>query len=239
MRLAMMTLLLCAFVPALACGGGGAQNANAPRPTPTPAPTPAAAAPALPRSATCALISDEELKEAQGEAPADAQGSEHLAGGLSMSQCFYRLPTFARSVNLEVVRAAPGAQAGALKEYWRKRFHPEAVEERERRRELKEEREREREQQLEREREAGQVREGGHGEKEEEQEAGAEDEEEERPERVPGLGEEAYMTWNRRAVMLYVLKGDAVVRVSLSGPEERPARLKKAAALAAKALKRL
>ena len=239
MRLTLMTLLCCAFVPALACGaGGGAQNSNAQRPaaTPTPAPTAAAAAP-LPRSATCALISDEEVKEVQGEAPADAQGSEHLAGGLSMSQCFYRLPTFANSINLEVVRAAPNAEAGALKEYWRKRFHPEAVEERERRRELKEEREREREQQLERERAAGQVREGGHGEKEEEE--GAEDEEEARPRRVPGLGEEAYTTWNRRAVMLYVLKGDAVVRVSLSGPEERPARLKKAEALAAKALKRL
>lgn len=235
MRLTTMTLLLCTLGSALACGGGGVRNAN----TLTSAtPTPVAAAPAMPRSATCALISDEEVREVQGEAPADAQGSEHLAGGLSMSQCFYRLPTFANSVNLEVVRAAPNAGAGALKEYWRKRFHPEAVEERERRRELKEENERERERLLERERAAGQVREGGHGENEEE-EGGAEDEEEERPRRVPGLGEEAYMTWNRRAVMLYVLKGDAVVRVSLSGPEDRPARLKKAEALAAKALKRL
>jgi hypothetical protein len=237
MRLTTMTFLLCVLIFALACGGGGTQNANTPPPSATQTPGAASAAPALPRSATCALISDEEVREVQGEAPSDAQGSEHLAGGLSMSQCFYRLPTFTKSVNLEVVRAVPNASAGVLKEYWRKRFHPEAVEERERRRELKEEREREREQQLEREREAGQVREGGQGEKEEEE--GGEDEEEERPRRVPGLGEEAYMTWNRRAVMLYVLKGDAVVRVSLSGPEERPARLKKAEALAAKALKRL
>ena len=238
MRLTTMTLVLCALISALACGGGGTQNANTPPPSATPTPVAAAAAPALPRSATCALISDEEVREVQGEAPVDAQGSEHLAGGLSMSQCFYRLPTFVRSVNFEVVRAAPNAGAGALKEYWRKRFHPEAVEERERERELKEESERERERMLERERAAGQVREGGHGENEEE-EGGAEDEEEARPRRVPGLGEEAYMTWNRRALMLYVLKGDAVVRVSLSGPEERPARLKKAEALAAKALKRL
>jgi hypothetical protein len=235
MRLTTMTLLLCALISALACGAReGERNANAQRPAATP--TPAAVVTSIPRSATCALISDEELKEVQGEAPSDAQGSEHLAGGLSMSQCFYRLPTFVKSINLEVVRAAPGASAGALKEYWRRRFHPEAVEERERERELKEEREREHEQQLERERAAGQVREGGHGEEEEE---GGEDEEEARPQRVQGLGEEAYMTWNRRAVTVSVLKGDAVVRVAVSGPEDRPARLKKAAALAGKALKRL
>ena len=232
MRLKTLTLLLCA----LAAGCGASRNANAPAPTPTPAPTAVAAAAPLPRSATCALLSDEEVREVQGEAPADAQGSEHLAGGLSMSQCFYRLPTFARSVNLEVVRAARGADAGALKEYWRKRFHPEAVEARERGRELKEEREREREEMLERERAAGQVREGGHGEKEEE---GGEEEEDSRPQRVHGLGEEAYLTGNERTSTLSVLKGDAVLRLSLSGPEERPARLKRASALAAKALKRL
>ncbi len=242
MRLKTLTLLLlCALVAAPACGArGGAQDANAqrpPTPTPTPTPTPAATAAAMPRSATCTLLSDEDLKEVQGETPADAQGSEHFAGGLSMSQCFYRLPTFARSINLEVVRAGQDAPAGALKEYWRKRFHPEAVEERERARELNEERERAREQLLERERAAGQVREGGHRQKDEEE--GREDKEDARPQRVPGLGEEAYMTWNSRAVMLYVLKGDAVVRVAVSGPEDRPARLKRASALAGKALKRL
>jgi hypothetical protein len=36
-----------------------------------------------------------------------------------------------------------------------------------------------------------------------------------------------------------VLKGEAVLRLSVSGKEERPARLKKAKALAAKALPRL
>ena len=238
MRLKTLTLLLCVLVPAsAACGAGGvARNAEAPAPAATQTPAPAAAAP-VPRSATCALLSDAEVEEVQGEAPADAQGSEHLAGGLASSQCFYRLPTFVKSISLEVVRPAPNAPAGAVKEYWRKRFHPEAVEARERERELKEEREREREEELERERAAGQVREGGHGEKEEEE--GGEDDEEARPQRVPGLGGESYATWNRRAVTLHVLKGDAVVRVRVSGPEDRVARQKKAAALAGKVLKRL
>jgi hypothetical protein len=234
MRLKTLTLSLCLLASALACGG--AEKAKAPEPAATPTPPPAAAAAPAPRSATCALLSDEELKEVQGQSPTDAQGSEHSSAGLSMSQCFYRLPDFEKSVTLEVVRAAPGAQAAGVKEYWRKRFHPAAVEERERERELKEESEREREELLERERAAGQVREGGHDEKEEEE--GGE-EEEARPQRVNGLGEEAYLTWNRRGATLNVLKGGAVVRVGVSAPEDRPAKLKKATALAAKVLKRL
>ena len=236
MRLVTLTLLPCLLAPALACGArGDAQNAKAPAPA-APAATPAPAAAQIPLSKTCMLLSAEEVKQVQGEAFEEAQGSEHAAGPLSMSQCFFRLPNFGKSVSLEVVRAAPGAEAGALKEYWRKRFHPEAVEARERERELKEEREREREKMLERERAAGQVREGGHKEKEEE---GKDEEEDSRPQRVPGLGGEAYLSGNRRTSTLSVLKGDAVLRLSVSGPEEPADKGKRAAALAAKALKRL
>ena len=231
MRLTTLTLMLCILVPALACAGReGVRSANAPKPPVVAAEETPAAAAQVPLSKTCALISVEELKEVQGEAPTDAQGSEHTAGPLSMSQCFYRLPTFGKSVNLEVVRA----DAGALKDYWRKQFHPEAVEARERERELKEKREREREEELKRERAAGKVREGGG---EEEEEGG--DEEDSRPQRVPGLGEEAYFTGNKENATLSVLKGNAVLRLSVAGEEARPAKLKRAAALAAKALRRL
>ena len=235
MRLTNLTLLLCILTAAPACGArSDTQNAKSPPATPAAA-TPAPVA-QIPQSKTCALLTADELKGAQGEPLTDAQGSEHTVGPLSMSQCFYRLPTFDKSINLEVVRAAQGADAGALKDYWRKRFHPEAVEARERERELKEERERGREEMLERERAAGQVREGGHKKKEEEE---GEEEEDSRPQRVPGLGEEAYLTGNRVNATLSVLKGDAVLRLTLGGAEERPVKLKKAAALAAKALRRL
>src|SRR5215210_8907162 len=164
MRLTTLTLLLCLLT--LACKGReGTSNTNAPKPAVVA--TDDAPAAQVPQSKTCALLTGEELKEVQGEAPLSGQGSEHAAGALSMSQCFFRLPTFTKSINLEVVRAAQGADAGALEEYWRKRFHPESVEARERERELKEEQEREREEQKERERAAGQVREGGHEEEEE------------------------------------------------------------------------
>ncbi|HEX8352564.1 MAG TPA: hypothetical protein VF611_06690 [Pyrinomonadaceae bacterium] len=231
MRLKTLTLLLCALGAAAACGAGGdAQNAAAPQTAATPAPAPG---PPLPRSATCLLLSDEELQEVQGEAPSDAQGSEHAAGGLSMSQCFFRLPTFSKSISLEVVRAEPGAPAGALKEYWRKRFHPDAIEARELQRQREEEATLAREERLKREREAGQVREGGRRKKKDKE---AEDA---RPERVRGVGQEAYWSGNQTTAALYVLGKGAVVRVSLGAGEEQDVKIKKASELARKVLKRL
>lgn len=236
MRLLILTLALCALAPALACDApSGAQNANAPTPAATPAdtPAPAPAAAQMPRSKTCALISDEELKEVQGESPADAQGSEHSAESLSMSQCFYRLPTFGKSVNFEVVSAPAGAPAGALKEYWRRRFAPDAVEAREQLRQRAEELKLRREEELKREREAGQVREGGRRKKNREEEHW-------RPQRVAGVGEEAYWAGNQKMWTLSVLARDRVVRVSLAGGSDVQAEnLKRATELARKALKRL
>jgi hypothetical protein len=222
--------LLLAACPACAPKDGGANTRQA---TPTPA---AQQSPAPPpqQSATCRMLSAEDVREVQGEAPQDAQGSEHLAGGLSMSQCFYRVPTFSKSVNVEVVRAAEGSSADALKQFWRQRFHPDAVEARERERERKEESEREHERELKRERESGQVREGGHKEKEKEGE-----EEESRPRRVAGLGEEAYWSGNQITAALSVLGKNAVVRISVGGPEGQDEKIKKASALARKLLKQL
>jgi hypothetical protein len=222
-------LILTTF---LACTpkGDGADTRQA---TPTPAAQQSPAQP--PQSATCRMLSAEDVREVQGEAPQDAQGSEHLAGGLSMSQCFYRLPTFNKSVNVEVVRAAEGSSSDeALKQFWRQRFRPDAVEASERERERKEEGEREHERELKRERESGQVREGGHKEKEK---GGEEDES--RPRRVAGLGEEAYWSGNQITAALSVLGKNAVVRISVGGPEGQDEKIKKASALARKLLKQL
>src|SRR2546423_3147018 len=135
-RLTTLTLLLCSMLGALACASkndtqNARQTALHPSPPASVAGTDdAAPAGAVPKSATCALLSNEEIRAVQGEEPADAQGSEHLAGLLSMSQCFYRLPTFSKSINLEVTRAAPGAQSTAVADFWRGRFGQTAAEER-------------------------------------------------------------------------------------------------------------
>jgi hypothetical protein len=181
------------------------------------------------------MLSASDLRELQGEEPLDAQGSEHLASTLSTSQCFYRLPTFSKSVNLEVTRAAPGSTADAVREFWRGRFHAEAFEARERERERKEEGEHKREEELKRERESGQVREGGHDEKEEK----GEGVEESRARRVAGIGDEAYWYGSQTDGALFVLGKNAVVRIGLGGPEEQAVKIKKATALARKVLKQL
>ena len=228
MRPVKPTLLLCLLLSAPACGprGGDTQTAQPPTPQAT-QPRDAVTTGAVPKSATCALLSGADIREVQGEEPTDAQGSEHLAGGLRMSQCFYRLPTFGKSVSLEVVRAGPASQAtDAVKEYWRQKFQSGAGEGRELERGR---REREREKELEREKASGQVREGGHAEREGEGEASAR--------RVSGVGDEAYWSGGEQVGALFVLKKDTVISVSVGGTEDEAEKMKEAKALVQRVLK--
>lgn len=237
MRLKTPALLLCLLSFAPACGprAGSAPTPQMPTPqtptpqTPTPQPSqPTAAANApVPKSVTCALLSGAEIRQVQGEEPTDAQGSEHLSGGLSMSQCFYRLPTFNKSVSLEVVRASTDALTqGSVKDYWRQKFLVGAGESGEREGER-----REREEELKREKAKGQVREGGHTERE------REGEEETRTRRVAGMGDEAYWSGGERGGALFVLRKDTVISVSVGGPEDEAGKIRKAKALMEKVLK--
>ncbi|MDQ1707039.1 MAG: hypothetical protein QOJ88_250 [Pyrinomonadaceae bacterium] len=68
---------------------------------------------------------------------------------------------------------------------------------------------------------------------EEEEEAGAP------PQKIPGVGEEAYWTGSRVGGVLYALKGDAYVRVSIGGPGDQASKIKKSKTLAQKVLARL
>src|SRR4051812_46735955 len=107
MRPKNMTLTLSlTLVACLACASKG--DVTDTRATPTPAVAQQSPSEPPPQSETCRMLSSEDVREVQGEAPQDAQGSEHLAGGLSMSQCFYRLPTFSKSVNVELIRGEEG-----------------------------------------------------------------------------------------------------------------------------------
>ncbi|HEX3559000.1 MAG TPA: hypothetical protein VHU19_07340 [Pyrinomonadaceae bacterium] len=228
MRLKTLALLLCPLLFAPACGSRGGDALPAPPPTPQASPPPAAnATGTIPKSVTCALLSGADIREIQGEEAADAQGSEHLAGGLIMSQCFYRLPTFNKSVSLEVVRAGPGAPPDAVKKFWRQKFPEGAGLKRESERERGE---REREKVLEQEKANGQVREGGHHEKDE-------DETKTRTQRVAGIGEEAYWSGGEKNGTFFVLRKGTVISVSVGGAEDEAASIKKARALTQKVLK--
>ena len=218
------------LVACLACGAG---QTPARPPIPVDAnqnPNPVVNPADIPKSPTCSLLSDEDIAAVQGEAPADAQGTEHHAGALVTSQCFYRLKTFEKSISLEVVSPAPGGDSkGAAKEYFQQKFRK-AEEDAARAAEI----ERKRQEELERDRAAGSVREGGRPKKHK-----AWKEEVAPPQRVRGLGDEAFWARNQEAGALFVLRKDRVFSVTLSGLEEREVKIRKATELARRVLKRL
>src|SRR2546423_162018 len=67
----------------------------------------------------------------------------------------------------------------------------------------------------------------------------AEEEEGAPPEPVSGIGDEAFWTGGRVGGALYVLKGNAFIRISVGGPGDEAAKIEKLKALARKALPRL
>jgi hypothetical protein len=130
-----------------------------------------------------------------------------------VSQCFFNLPTFANSVNLAVVRKGEGSAARDPREFFEKTFKGRAESEREKEREKREQKSTARN-------------------REEAEEGSA-------PQKVDGVGEEAFWTGNRVGGALYVLKHDAYIRVSVGGAGDQKTKIEKSRALARLALKRL
>ena len=69
----------------------------------------------------CPLLSAAEVQAVQGEKVSEMKGSERTSDSLSTAQCFYRLPTFSKSVSLEVTRPV-GSSTRAAEEFWERRF---------------------------------------------------------------------------------------------------------------------
>jgi len=207
------TLLICCFVvTALACKGTQT-NAGA---------NPIA-------SGACALLSLSDIQTVQGEAVSDSQGSSHSDGAFVTTQCFYRLPTFSKSVSLEVMRPAAGGEpARAVAEFWERRFHrsPEAKSEAE----IEREQERAREQ---REVKGKGERERDRGEEEKEEAKGVQ------PTPVAGIGDEAFWAGNQINSSLYVRGSNVIIRLSIGGPDEQSVKINKAKTLVEQVLKRL
>jgi hypothetical protein len=166
----------------------------------------------------------------QGEAVSDTQGSERTSDSLATAQCFYRLPTFSKSVSLEVMRPV-GESSRAVQEFWERRFGAgREAEEREMAAEWEMEKKRGRESKGERK---------GEHEAERKEEAESEEGEAARPQPVAGLGDAAFWSGNQINSSLYVRKNNVIMRLSIGGPEEQPAKIKKATPLAEKVLSRL
>lgn len=195
-----------------------ATNANAPA-SPVTMASPASSAPTLVAPAptvktkvdVCSLLNGADLKNVQGEEPKETQRSDREDAGFIVSQCYYSLPTTTNSVVLNVTTAAEGAGARAPREFWKETFARQAEKT-----------------------EPEKKGEGKAKEREGESEEGAA-----RPQKIAGLGEDAYWIASRVGGALYVLKKDLFFRISVGGAGDANAKLKKSKVLAQRALKRI
>ena len=164
----------------------------------------------------CALLTSAEIEAVQGEPVKETKPSARPTGGFLMLQCFLSTATFAKSVSLTLAVPDPAKpSAPGPREYWQKQFHP------------PEQAEKGKDQPA-----AGKAKAPKKTEEEREKELG-------KPRPVAGLGEEAFWVGNPITGALYVLKGDAFLRISVGGEKDESVRIKKAKTLAEKALKRL
>jgi hypothetical protein len=74
----------------------------------------------------CTLLTVADVELAQGNAFLDAQKSVKTSGGVTVAQCYYRLPEASRSVTLELTRAGSDH---ATRELWEQQFEAKEREE--------------------------------------------------------------------------------------------------------------
>ena len=151
-------------------------------------------------AAACSLLTSEEIAAVQGEPFKATKASAGSAPGLTISQCYFELPTTVNSVVLTVTLKGEGPSARDPKEHWHEIFYGERP-----------------------------------GQKEEEEREGKKKE----LEKIEGLGDEAIWTGTRVGGALYVLKGNAFIRISVGGAGDQAEKTRRSKALAESILKRL
>ena len=79
----------------------------------------------------CSLLTSDEIKAIQGDAVESAKSTQSSEGELTSSQCFFALPTFVKSISLQISQKASKPGATGAKQAWQKMFPPEKQQERE------------------------------------------------------------------------------------------------------------
>lgn len=207
--------------------GSPANQNSAVASTPTPR---AAASPVHSKIDACTLLTTEDLKGVQGEAYKDAQRSDRLDGDFIVAQCYFAMPTMANSVVLNVTTAKDESGARTPKSFWEQTFGGDEEKERE----GKGEREREKDKQKDKDKDKDKAKSqpAERGEEGEEKEAAP-------PERVKGLGDEAFWVASPVGGAIYVLKNDLFFRISVGGAGDQKTKLNKSKLLAQKVLTKL
>jgi hypothetical protein len=158
----------------------------------------------------CSLLTRREIQAVQGDRVMATKASEPQRNQFTVSQCFYTLATFSKSISLEVTRRRPGETEGP-RSHWKQMF-AKALQKGEERGEAEES---EKESGREREREAA------------------------RPRAVIGVGDEAFWDGSSIGGGLYVLRDETYLRLSVGGPDPAEVKIEKLKKLARSALRRL
>jgi hypothetical protein len=157
----------------------------------------------------CGLLTKEEIEAIQGSPIKETKSSARSDGTFRVSQCFYTATEFSRSVSLAVMQRGPGRPTTTSPKDFWKERFGRYSDEKER------------------------------DKVKEEMEGNEEKEESLPPKKIDGIGDEAFWASNRFGGILYVLKGDTFISVSLGGTDNEDTKIQKSKALAQKALQRL
>lgn len=202
-RRRLATLFCLLAVATAGCSKSENPQASAATPQPNPASSQSSASSPAAKEETgagsyaCTLLTKEEAEAVQGEAFKSTKASEKSGAGLTISQCYFELPTTVNSIVVSVTQKATGADARDPRQSWQEIFH---------------------------------------GEKRSEKK---EEGEEKEPQKIEGVGDEAFWTGNRVGGALYVLKGNVYIRISVGGAGDQAQKTEKSKALAQSVLKRL
>jgi hypothetical protein len=172
------------------------------------------APPPVPRGAAqtdaCGLLTKQEIEAVQGSPIRETKSSALSDAAFRVSQCFYTATEFSKSVSLAVIqRDLAQSTTTSPRDFWKERFGRYSAEEKQ-----------------------------GDRDKEE-TERNEEKEKSVPPKKIDGVGDEAFWASNRFGGILYALKGDAFISISLGGSDDEETKLKKSTELAQKAVDRL
>ena len=149
------------------------------------------AAPVIAATPTaCDVLTKTDLAAAQGQEFSEASLSTKTQGSLSVSQCFYRLPAFEKSVSVTIMRPIKSADRSSIRDYWNEHYAASAQEKSE-------------------DRDDDRPRAAKSDRDEEDHHANAV--------RVAGLGDDAVWSGTPMTSALYVLRSSTIVRVSVGG----------------------
>jgi hypothetical protein len=156
----------------------------------------------------CDLITKEEVEAVQETKVSEAKSNVQPNGPYAVSLCYYATAAPNKSVSVALTKRNPSADAGNSPKVFWASTFGRFENEKE----------------DEDKKEAGRPR--------------GNEEEGTPPKKISGLGDSAFWAGSRVGGALYVLKGDAFIRISVGGTDSDEARLEKSKRLAAKALAR-